>query len=137
MDRPKVVKVLRISFSAVCLIGCVLLIGLWVRSYEYVDTIVWSHAPGKCTVVDSFPGRVYVGFYTGQTKFRITSKRVPGLAFFDSGTSAVVVRHLSLAGTFLILAALPWLPWSNRFSLRTLLIVATIFAVGSACLLWR
>jgi len=38
MDRPKVVKILRISFTAVCLVACVLLICLWVRSQTTLES---------------------------------------------------------------------------------------------------
>ena len=31
-----------------------------------------------------------------------------------------------------ILAAIPWVPWSTRFSLRTMLIVTTLVAITSA-----
>lgn len=37
---------------------------------------------------------------------------------------------------FLALACLPWLPFSKRFSLRTLLIVTTLIAVVLGIIVW-
>jgi hypothetical protein len=34
------------------------------------------------------------------------------------------------------IAAAPWLPWSNRFSLRTLLIATTLVAVVLGVIVW-
>jgi hypothetical protein len=34
MDRPRLIRGLRIAVTAVCGVLCVLLIGLWVRSYH-------------------------------------------------------------------------------------------------------
>jgi hypothetical protein len=39
MDRPRLIRSLRIAVSAVCGILCLLLIVLWVRSYWWLDII--------------------------------------------------------------------------------------------------
>ena len=36
---------LRIAFSAMCLIACVLLIALWVRSYWRLEAVAYKHPP--------------------------------------------------------------------------------------------
>ena len=46
-----------------------------------------------------------------------------------SDPQPIVVPYWSLVSSFVLLAAIPWLPWSNRFSLRTLLIATTAVAV--------
>jgi len=40
MQRTRVVRYLRIAVSAVCIVACVLLIGLWVRSYWRMDQLI-------------------------------------------------------------------------------------------------
>src|SRR5947208_63167 len=48
-------RYLRIAFSAACLIACVLLIALWVRSYKYADIV--RNAPMRYEAV-SVRGRL-------------------------------------------------------------------------------
>jgi hypothetical protein len=40
MDRRRIFRCLRISFSAFCLIVCALLIAMWVRSYSHIEGFV-------------------------------------------------------------------------------------------------
>jgi hypothetical protein len=39
MDRPRIIRLLRISASALCLIAGLLLVALWARSYETADRL--------------------------------------------------------------------------------------------------
>jgi len=39
MTRPRIVRLLRISTSAVSVVACLLLLGLWVRSYGWNDYV--------------------------------------------------------------------------------------------------
>ena len=39
MDRPRILRLLRIAFSAVCGIVCLLLIVLWVRGFSCWDSL--------------------------------------------------------------------------------------------------
>ena len=41
----------------------------------------------------------------------------------------ITIPHWFLIALSAAFAALPWLPWSNRFSLRTLLIATTVIAL--------
>jgi hypothetical protein len=50
MDRPRFLRLLRIAFSAVCGIVCVLLIVFWVRSYSKVENL-YVHAWGSNLLV--------------------------------------------------------------------------------------
>jgi hypothetical protein len=130
MDRPRLFRGLRIAVSVVFGILCVLLIVLWVRSYHHIDTVVWGHLPRRCTVADSVSGRIYLGFYTGTTRFRISSVPLENIGiFFDSGTSALIIRHWSLVLIIMSLAIAPGIPCSRRFNLRTVLIATTLVAV--------
>src|SRR4051794_31039460 len=60
MDRPRIFKVLRIAFSATCLVACVLLIALWVRSYYYyIDSYRYWAGGGRTAAIDSKGGLIY------------------------------------------------------------------------------
>jgi hypothetical protein len=139
MDRPRLFRGLRIAVSAVCLIVCVILIALWVRSFWWRDRLeapwlksglinVWSkQGQLACLRVYSTPGH-----------WRITTSRIhsqaPILAQLksawqaDGQSSLVYFPHWIPVLVLAALAASPWLPW--RFSLRTLLIATTIVAVS-------
>ncbi len=52
-----------------------------------------------------------------------------------SGARLVIADWLPTL-LFATLAAVPWLPWSNRFSLRTLLIATTLVAVVLGLIVW-
>jgi hypothetical protein len=142
------IRKLRIAWSVACVIACVLLIALWVRSYSWVDELEGSivgrgvaalSAQGKFRL-DLYsppyrlPGmwhsepiqqRMTVGLNTseGGTVFRTK------LIHFSITTKRVFLWSYHLLPTFVmaILAGTPWLPW--RFSLRTLLIATTLVAV--------
>jgi hypothetical protein len=120
---------LRVSFSVTCGIAAVLLCVLWVRSYDAFDTLVLGYRPGRCAVVDSVFGRIHIGFYNGPKRFGFSSMPLTGVIPWISEKSTLVVSHLILAFLSAALAPLPWLPWSNRFSLRTLLIAIMLVAV--------
>ena len=51
MDRPKLILCVRITASAGCLVLCVLLVGLWARSYERFD---WLGGLGLMTRNNEF-----------------------------------------------------------------------------------
>jgi hypothetical protein len=125
---------LRIAFSATCVIACVLLIVLWVRSY-YVKDLLDVAAPPYWLVVESIHGRI---------SFRLTNEpnMLGSRLFFTSygqrsarfGTSIddqFFVLYSATAMTLTLMGILPWIhyrPWHCRFSLRTLLIATTLVA---------
>ena len=136
---------LRIAFSATCLIACVLLIVLWVRSYPpngdqssvrgifcyssqgtiitLKPNISWAANPDYSVndlgndmnlVVTIEPHDSPIGFYA---------------AWPSASEWVVQVPHWFLVLIFAALAAAPWIRWSKRFTLRTLLIATTLIAV--------
>jgi hypothetical protein len=141
---------LRIAFSATCLIACVLLIVMWVRSYRTADEIfaIFSkhrfsfHSEfGGLSAVSHAPANVPNGAIWTQreptaiispSRFQFASQLVPSpfrFAMPEVQTTASV-PHWFLVVSATILATLPWirqLRW--RFSLRTLLIATTLVAV--------
>jgi hypothetical protein len=148
MNRPRLFKILRIVFSAVCGVACVLLIALWVRSYRTVDLILWPVTSSMPSIVESIHGTWYVAKYdcAGPISERIfqtmpirDEKLVQidlhnfaphgfACSFAANSYSAYVPQWFPILviGVFGILTAVPWPPW--RFSLRTLLIVTTLVA---------
>jgi hypothetical protein len=150
MNRTKIVRSLRIAFSATCGIAVVLICLLWVRSYWWLD-----EATGPVSKTD----RLMLGSLTGWLQFRledrsgesyqkarwiINRKSVDSLYANISATNPSFrpIRESARFGfrrdTFfmpywfpVILAAaftaLPWMRW--RYSLKTLMIGTTLFAV--------
>src|SRR5215210_8005282 len=103
---------LRIAWSAAWGLACILLIALWVRSCWRMDSIDSTSATGQYSGLASHHGRItFVKGYNGTRPFREFIFAVP---------------HWFVLLVFFLVAAVPWLPWSNRFSLRSLLIVMTL-----------
>ena len=142
-------RYLRIAFSATCLIACMLLIVLWVRSYWKMDILDvplhrWQ------VVFGSYHGyalATFDGFETDDrdwnmrsygptwfpefpTRFRFGIQRVPTFVYVEGPYWVCVL----VAATIGILAALPWIRW--RFSLRSLLIATTLVAVVLGVIVW-
>lgn len=107
---------------------------LWWRSYSTADTLVIGFVPGRCTVVDSMFGKIYAGNYDGTVRFKVSSKSMVGVRFFESGTSQLVISHWWLALLSLSVSALSFSP--IRFSLRTLLVVTTLIALALGWCAW-
>jgi hypothetical protein len=131
-------KYVRIAVTVLGLTACVLLVALWVRSYWWFD----STSIGG---ILSAKGRVYIQGSINFESEDLLNAPVPDVQMYQTrfGTNVIFARGVKItmvradavlpywALTLLaaILATVPWLPWSNRFSLRTLLIVATLVAV--------
>jgi hypothetical protein len=112
---------LRIAFSAVCGVLCLLLIVLWVRSYYAEVSITVLRKLGK--PVSHF------------TKIRVSESDIilRNEHHFTQGTISSMNSEqyrLPLIANIvgiLLLSAMPWIRW--RFSLRTLLIATTLVAI--------
>jgi hypothetical protein len=120
-------KYLRITVTALSLTACVLLVGLWVRSYQNA----WLRIKSVNTIYhdgDYFPGH-------GIPR-RLSDPPPPPPThivvykqWFDFTIAGI--PYLPLVLGLVVTGAIPWLrllPW--RFSIRTLLIVTTVVAVG-------
>jgi hypothetical protein len=182
---PRFLRYLRIAFSATCLIACVLLILLWVRSYDTADQLhgrFWGRQSfllaskdGCFTAIafrwhgavnwwrwetSSYPVADYMGFPVGPVNQYVNSSGIgwldrplyvgPGVTPRPAGTGnglyGVLMAKFNGAGPivpywFLVLltgscAVAPWISWSRRFSLRTLLIATTLIAVVLGAVVW-
>jgi hypothetical protein len=134
---------LRIAWSVVCSIACVLLIVLWVRSYWIVD-LIQKGTGSKSVNVYIEPGTIGVGILAelnpnSWTRSSMTADRYhvvvgthPPRSSRVWGYSHFATNALFLPFWFLVLLAstlvtVPWLRW--RFTLRILLIATTLVAV--------
>jgi hypothetical protein len=159
----KSLRYLRIAFSATCLIACVLLIGLWVRSYWWNDSAIGPISRTRILVSFSSLGRLG-GRLDDPTKFAagwhfihsshakrlkedeedlrsagvVVSKPKPTSwpVFGQCWDSNFRVAHglVVLFFATLGIVAAPFIKW--RFSLRTLLIATTLVAVVLGLIVW-
>jgi hypothetical protein len=114
---------LRIAWSVVCGIACVLLVVLCIRSYMVIDAGELGFSNTWCGAAKSDSGEVLI------TIVHLTGATVPDHWF-------LAIPHWLLIIFFAIAAAFVWLRWSKRFSLRTLLIAMTLIAVVLGLIVW-
>jgi hypothetical protein len=159
MSRPRVLRLLRIAVSAVCAIPCLLVIMSWVRSCSFYDcwdlcsggTFMLRVGSRNGVVLfapwvfSNRPSNPQAGFTHHKILFtqlkannaligRPLKKWSPWKYSKHNYPSGDVERDLFLPYWFLAMAAgllpaAPWLPWSWRFSLRTLLLATSLVAV--------
>ncbi len=142
---------LRIAFSVVCGIVCLLLIVMWWASLSTLYS--WQgHVIGKRLHIQAAHGKAVLFSVTyneellseiGLTSFSnvpLTNVRqsddlslpIAGsetaTAYFTSGTRICIFPFWLILLVAVWLAAIPWIPWRWKFSLRTLLIATTVVA---------
>ena len=157
MNRTRIFKYLRIAFSATCLVVCVLLIVLWVRSYWWLNLITGPLTPSKTLVLTSSNGFFAVGTLSSTTyiwKFDRWSQedlllqmkaagmpantkswvwQLTHFRLVNGGLESSYLYPLSVMG--IVAGVLGW-PFAWRFSLRTLLIAMTAVAVVLGLVVW-
>ena len=146
---------LRIAWSVAWGIVCLLLIALWARSFWQYDDVRWGIAGGSSYNFLTRKGEFYAGHYsasaappglhhwagpisvgTSLLSEGITStNRWKGFAagqfIYDKApVYYFVVPMWFTTGVAAALCTTPWIRWSKRFSLRTLLIALTAAAFG-------
>jgi hypothetical protein len=147
---------LRIAWSAAWGAMATLLIALWVHSYwcwDEIDVVIPSwlqrRIPHQSSTMDqynvsSLRGQLHAHeVMTSWPQFKIISFRVsefpatPSWVIkFERGCWNVRCPHWVLVGVISGFAYLPWMRWSKSFSVRTLLILTTVFAVALGMILW-
>ena len=149
MDRPRLIRVLRIAWSAWWGLLCVLSIGLWVRSYWRSDTISFPIASTRSLSL----GAVHGVFYSEYIHWNDEAP-APQFEFESERISAETPEFLAARPSFewdmsqggdgdSLSVSLPyWLPVVlsaatalvpvvvRRFSLRTLFVAMTLIAAG-------
>jgi hypothetical protein len=133
---------MRIAVTALSLTACLLLLALWVRSTSRYDNIVIT-VPNFCRAVTwSIDGTLILTMKYGGTAsagWQISMNRISArggeflygfnLQSHPGGWFCTVPHWFALLLS-MIFAAVPWIHWSRRYSLRTLLIATTLVAVG-------
>ena len=126
-----------------CGIACLLLIVLWVRSWSVQSSAVtWYGDQWKRQV----PGQRYYSIFSNRGAIRFSTsnttgnwgvqvlesdRAVLGFGYLKGQTSHYAqVPHWFLVALTAAGATMPWLPWSWRFSFRTLLIGMTLMAIA-------
>jgi hypothetical protein len=141
MTRSRILLLLRIAVSVVCLTLCIAFVALWVRSYQWIDSVggpfsqtqrllAWSSNGGLVIQVNFHPWG-YNWYLTHTPLFQSGSSHS---AFRFGSEFRLQKRGVELPHWFIVVltatvAAAPWLPRSRRFSLRTLLLATTLVAV--------
>jgi hypothetical protein len=153
MDRSRLIRWLRISASAVCLIICFLLIVLWVRSYWKWDQFDgYLSAMAREFKIESMRGELIVREFSDKPGWALSTRSlkevlarrrlvdrqyefasIQGLLVSDNTICLPLWIPVALAAA---LAYVPWLPWPTRFSLRTMLIATTVFALLLGLVVW-
>jgi hypothetical protein len=144
---------LRIAWSVVCSLACVLFVWLWIRSYMWVDAVRLTAAPsGGAIQFVSIPGRLGIGqmvpakpwsFFrmsanqwrevTARSSGKIPSEFIGGIIRNKAVDQIFVPYWLLVLGSTVVGCA-PWLGW--RFSLRALLVGTALVAVVLGLAVW-
>jgi len=153
---------LRIAWSVLFVIACVLLIVLWVRSYQWADGvsgtcgrygIAFHVINGELMFTRILPTEGIQGVgpwhvvhipmtrsFTEQieaNRNRVHSFRGLGIRWGSHGEGWQLAGTLFWPTLFVVgLAAVPWMSPSKRFWLRTLLIATTLVAVVLGLIVW-
>jgi hypothetical protein len=144
----KLLRILRIAFSAACGIACVLSIALWVRSFSYWDDAV-LRIGSKAIHPISAEARIIIWIQPTTVKWRFQLDTDPlsihqsaqkgarhpwlGIGFWPSGPTIWVAQCVLVMVTG-ALAVIPWLP--TRFSLRGLMISTAVVALVVGTIIW-
>jgi hypothetical protein len=138
---------LRIAWSVAWCVVAVLLCVLCVRSYQLINARNLQVGDFKCfksgehrICFCSEQGRIYVGIRgldaAGITMHILDSAENPVsqgflgfISYFTAREKTVRMPHWFIALSITMLASVPWIRWSKRFSLHTLLIATTLVSV--------
>jgi hypothetical protein len=154
-------RLLRVAFSVLCGIGCLLLVALWMRSDSWWDAVYGRYQLRRAFGANSLSGRVQL-YESPQSvpepshvvvqSIRLTpaeqlapitidlSQRTSRWAAFGfyfghfPHITEVIVPHWFLVTFTGALGAIPWIEW--RFSLWTLFVATTLAALGLGVMVW-
>jgi hypothetical protein len=139
---------LRIAWSVAWGLLAVLLMGLWARSYTWEDGIGGTITNERVLQIWSVAGRVFFSTFAANkrpwTIVHLSREELLSMAkaqglkletrycgFTEHG---FLLPHCFMIALSVIFAALPWL--TLRFSLRTMLIGTTLFALVLGTIVW-
>src|SRR4051812_6330714 len=143
---------LRIAFSVTCLIARVLLIAFWVRSYHFSDDC-YGNIPGTDFIgagsrlgylfalfndepsrdwgchTTPLPDEIWRKDYRENEPTKAPNRVLLGISYPPPSYVTLCVPYWLLVLLSTLLTTAPWIRWSKRFTLRTLLIATTLVAV--------
>jgi hypothetical protein len=134
---PMLQRLLNIS-SIVCLVACVALMGMWVRSYWWADRL-YLQSLGFQRGVALAPGQVVVGSavaHDPKPLFMWSSTRRATYQEYWISSDEVKVPYWFLVLTIGSLAMLFQLRWPMRFTLRGMFVLTTFPAVVLGMIAW-
>jgi hypothetical protein len=138
-------KYLRIAVTALCLTACVLLVALWVRSFWWSDRLKFARTGNRVVSISSNFGVLSIGdadlskvipqsFGWSHRPARSDWRDMHnsfGFSFARHASVSFVAFPIWLPMIILVvIAGVPWIHTSYRFSLRALLIATTLIALG-------
>jgi hypothetical protein len=129
MDRSRVIRGLRIAWMVGWGILCVLLVASWVLSYWWQDCVTFNYSSSRCLRVFSVQGKIAIqgrDFAWSDRWLNFHESRSARLQTSTGFTAPYWCCVLLSA----MLALIPWLAWSPRFSIRTLLVATTLVALA-------
>ena len=138
---------LRIAWSVAWGLACVLLIVLWARSYVSSDVLIGSTTANRIVQFTSSWGVLWVAVDSAGANrdWKFDAQPIDGDAekFVNGLTTHFGFAYLGASPDYAFafpywlpvilsfsFATIPWIRWSKRFSLRTLLVATTLIAVG-------
>jgi hypothetical protein len=135
MNRPRIFRTLRISWSVFWGLACVLLIVLWVRSYYRTDRI-WRINSVVDTGFESACGTLSYWQRTdvdGASRFPwhhdVSSPVTLAHRFVYTNRAPVFAIVCPTWLPLIVIAPLGAISWVRRFTLRTLLVATTLVAL--------
>jgi hypothetical protein len=139
---------LRLAWSAMWAVLCAVIVVLWGRNFWWAD-FTWTPLPGgRQLAIVSADGHVECGVSHRQTGLTpltrewktytasrnsildvlVPKRTVIHYRVFFNGSFAIALPYWLLTAVAILLASVPWIPWSRRFTLRTLLIFTALVA---------
>jgi hypothetical protein len=136
-------KYLRIAVTTLSLTVCILLIALWVRSHQHCEYFTHIRSGNRLMIFGSnlgaayflkktFPNRFSPPLTLGW-KYSVTAVNPPLSSYkndLPAGETLILVPYWLSIAAVAAAGCGPWIRWSSRFSLRTLLIATTLVAVS-------
>ena len=156
MNRPRIARALRITWTAFWGVAAVLLVALWVRSYWWGEVCTKPVSATRTLVLGSYDGWVTVRVTNGNPygkqfwikrhsraeieKIEAVDRQMGGQVvpsnykFGFTGDGALRTPYLLPFLFAVLVATAPWL--RRSFSLRTLLVAITLVGLGLGTVVW-
>jgi hypothetical protein len=163
MNRPRLIRGLRIAWSVWWGILCALLVVLWVRSYSFRDMVSVPSSTKRTRTHFFVSARGQILYGSRDDYHRLPPPFGPqreieheSVEYYISHPQIGMIRGFEWVnrgvfkwgypgfavpdwfGSLVIafIATMPWIHWSRKFSLRTLLIATTLVAVVLGLVVW-